>query len=501
MIDALWLISHTAKDKCVLVPDGHHFVGFWTLRVKATIHFDIDAQPQLGRTLGLKGAVAVNMLDMIGVGPFITLPLLLGAMGGPQAMLGWILGALLAVCDGMVWAELGAMMPEAGGSYRFLRAMFPGRAGRFLSFLFVFQLMISAPLSVASGCIGLSQYAGYLVPALHGSWWHLGRLSAGPGTLVAIGAVMLAVALLYRNLASLRLVSYALWVTVIGTLGWIFCVALAKGHLAQAFDFPAGALRLTPAFFSGLAGAMLVATYDFWGYYNVTFLGAEVKDAARTIPRAILISIGAVGALYLALNVAVLAVVPWRPLVAMKDLGARQALIAFFMQTAYGSEHGALFGKLAAVLVMVTAFASIFSLLLGYSRIPYAAARDGNFFKALGKLHRTEGFPYVSLLWLGGAAALFCFFSLGEVIAGLVVLRIVVQFLMQHLGVMWMRRTQPERVRPFRMWLYPVPPVLALVGFGYILVGRVNFGRELWMALGVLVVGAIFYGMRRASAS
>ena len=434
------------------------------------------------------------MLDMIGVGPFITLPLLLSAMGGPQAMLGWILGAGLAVCDGLVWAELGAMMPEAGGSYRFLRTMYPGRAGRFLSFLFVFQLMISAPLSVASGCIGLSQYAGYLVPALRAPMLHWGRLAVGPGTAVAIAAVALAVLLLYRNLANLRLVSYGLWATVIATLGWIFTVALAKGHLAQAFDFPAGAFHLTPAFFSGLAGAMLVATYDFWGYYNVTFLGAEVKDAAKTIPRAILISIGAVGALYVALNIAVLAVVPWRPLVLMKDLGERQALIAYFMQTAYGPAHGALFGKLAAVLVMVTAFASIFSLLLGYSRIPFAAARDGNFFRALGKLHRTQGFPYVSLLWLGGAAALFCFFSLGEVIAGLVVLRILVQFLAQHVGVMWMRRTQPERARPFRIWLYPVPPMLALAGFGYILVGRVNFQRELVMAAVVLLIGAVVYG-------
>ena len=441
------------------------------------------------------------MLDMIGVGPFITLPLLLGAMGGPQAMLGWILGALLAVCDGLVWAELGAMMPEAGGSYRFLRAMYPGRVGKFLSFLFVFQLMVSAPLSVASGSIGLSQYAAYLVPALHGSWWSFGRVSAGPGTLVAIGAVVLAVALLYRNLANLRIVSYVLWLAVLGTLAWIFLVAIRHGQLAMAFDFPAGGFCLTPAFFEGLAGAMLVATYDFWGYYNVAFLGGEVKDAAKTIPRAILISIAVVGALYLALNVAVLSVVPWRPLISHTGLGARQALISFFMQTAYGGERGALFGKLAALLVMVTAFASIFSLLLGYSRIPFAAARDGNFFKALGALHRTERFPYVSLLWLGGASAIFCFFSLGEVIAGLVVLRILVQFLAQHVGVMWMRKIKPDRVRPFQMWLYPLPPLLALVGFGWILVGRKNFGRELWMAGSVLLLGGIVYWIREAKAS
>lgn len=456
----------------------------------------IDDQHQLGRTLGLKGAVAVNMLDMIGVGPFITLPLLLSAMGGPQAMLGWVLGAALAVCDGMVWAELGAMMPEAGGSYRFLREMFPGEVGRFLSFLFVFQLMVSAPLSVASGCIGLSQYAGYLAPGLRGSWLRWGRIVAGPGTLVAMAAVVLAVALLYRNLASLRLVSYALWATVIGTLGWVYLVALTHGHLAGAISFPPGAFRLGPAFFAGLAGAMLVATYDFWGYYNVTFLGGEVKDAAKTIPRAILISIGAVGVLYVALQVAVLSVVNWHELVGMKDLGARQALISYFMQTAYGGTAGAFAGRIAAVLVMVTAFASVFSLLLGYSRIPYAAARDGNFFSALGRVHR-GGFPHVSLLWLGGAAALFCFFSLGEVIAALVVLRILVQFAAQHVGVMWMRRTQPDRTRPFRMWLYPLPPLLALVGFGWILVGRVNFARELRLASVVLALGAVTYGFYR----
>ncbi len=443
------------------------------------------------------------MLDMIGVGPFITLPLLLSAMGGPQAMLGWILGALLAVCDGLVWAELGAMMPEAGGSYRFLRTMFPGSAGRFLSFLFVFQLMVSAPLSVASGSIGLAQYAAYLVPSLHGAWLQWGRISFGPGTLVAIASVALAVVLLYRNLASLRLVSYGLWTTVIATLLWIFGVALARGHAAQAFSFPAGAFHLSPAFFSGLAGAMLVATYDFWGYYNVAFLGGEVKDAARTIPRAILISIAAVGVLYLCLNVAVLAVVPWQPLVAMKDLGARQALVSFFMQTAYGPAHGALYGKLAAVLVMVTAFASIFSLLLGYSRIPFAAARDGNFFPALGKLHPTKNFPYVSLLWLGGAAAFFCFFSLGEVIAGLVVLRILVQFLAQHVGVLYLRRTQPDRPRPFRIWLYPLPPLVALAGFTWILIGRTNFTHELRPAAVIILLGAAGYVVwnRRATAN
>ncbi len=444
--------------------------------------------------MGLPAAVAVNMLDMIGVGPFITLPLLLGAMGGPQAMLGWIAGAVLAMCDGLVWAELGAMMPEAGGSYRFLREMFPGGVGRFLGFLFVFQLMVSAPLSVASGCIGLSQYAGFLWPWLVGhAWgwsWLGGRVTAGPGTAVAVGAVGLAVLLLYRSLANLRVVSYVLWVTVMGTIGWVLVTAVLHGHVATAMHFPAGAFRLTGAFWAGLASAMLVATYDFWGYYNVTFLGGEVREPARTIPRAILISIGVVTVLYLGMNFAILTVVPWRPLLGATGIGARQALVSYFMDTAYGGSGA---GRVAAVLVMVTAFASVFSLLLGYSRIPFAAARDGNFFAAFGRLHGRDGFPYISLLWLGGAAMVFCFFSLGEVIAALVVLRITVQFLLQHVGLMALRRREPERARPFRVWLYPLPPVVALVGFGYILVGRAHFARELWMAGVVVVVGGLAY--------
>lgn len=435
------------------------------------------------------------MLDMIGVGPFITLPLLLGAMGGPQAMLGWIFGAVLAVADGLVWAELGAMMPEAGGTYRFLRTIYP-RAGRFLSFLFVFQLMVSAPLSVASGCLGMSQYAAFLVPELgrHGANW--GRLAASGGTFVAVSGVVLAVVLLYRNLAGLKVVSYVLWVTVMGTIGWILVTALLHGQMRMAFTFPADAFRLTPAFFSGLALSMLIATYDFWGYYNVTFLGGEVKDAAKTVPRAILISIGLVTVLYVAMNVAILTVVPWQPMLGATGLPARQALVSVFMQTAYGGAGGLLAGRVAAVLVMVTAFASVFSLLLGYSRIPFAAARDGNFFAGLGKLHPTRGFPVNSLLALGAGAIVFCFFRLGEVIAALVVLRIVVQFLSQHVGVMVLRRTRPEMPRPFRMWAYPVPPILALCGFGYILLGRVNFERELWMAAMVVLVGALAFWVR-----
>jgi amino acid transporter len=450
------------------------------------------------------------MLDMIGVGPFITLPLILAAMGGPQAMLGWILGAGLALCDGLVWAELGAAMPEAGGSYAFLRRIYSGPGanpnqpgtrplGRFLAFLFIFQLTFSAPLSVASGCIGLSQYAAYVWPSLssHTSSHriHLGPYTAGvaasPTTLLAIAAVLLAVTLLYRGIANLRAVTTTMWCAVMALIAWILVTGLLHGHIAQAFAFPPGAFTPSPAFFLGLGSAMLIATYDYWGYYNITFLGGEVKDAARTVPRAILISIALVAALYLAMNISVLAVLPWQGIVTAHDLTAQRAVISTFMQTAYGPLYGPTLGKLAAILVMVTAFASVFSLLLGYSRIPYAAARDGNYFRIFARLH-PKGFPHISLLTLGAAAICFCFFSLADVIAALVVLRILLQFLMQHIGVIYLRRSQPNLPRPFRIWLYPLPPLLAIAGFTYILLARAHFQREL---LGAAVVTALGTGI------
>jgi len=459
-------------------------------------------QPKLERTLGLGGAVTLNLLDMIGVGPFITLPLLLAAMGGPQAMLGWVLGALLAVCDGMVWAELGAAMPEEGGTYAYLSKMYGGGLGRLLSFLFLFQLCFSAPLSVASGCIGLSQYATYLWPALgKGSAVHAVKVGAysaafvvGHTTWVAIAAVGLAVVLLYRNLAKVEALSIGLLVVVLGTIAWAVVTGLAHGHWARVVAFTPGAFTLGRPFFLGLGSAMLVATYDYWGYYNVTFLGGEVRDAGRTIPRAVLLSIGIVFLLYMALNASVLSVLGAPALLAATNVEARRAVLAQMMQVAWASPGA---GKVAAALVMVTAFASVFSLLLGYSRIPFAAARDGNFLAVMGKLHPRKGFPHVSLLVLAGVACLCCFLSLGDVIAALVVLRILLQFGLQHVGVMLLRVRRPEMRRPFRMWLYPLPPVLALLGFGFLVVSRVGFGAQVVLAGVVGVVGCLVFEVRR----
>lgn len=448
---------------------------------------------ELARGLSLRGAVALNMLDMIGVGPFITLPLIVAAMGGPQAMLGWILGALFALCDGLIWAEFGASFPGPGGSYRYLSEAFGRRGwGRLLSFLFVWQLSFSAPLSIASGCIGLALYATYFFPGLAHGGLTAGALHLSPVALLAAGACLLAVVLAYRPVGRINRISQWLWVVVLITVGWVIVAALTHFHPGRAFQFPAHAFAPTSGFFLGLGSAMLIATYDYWGYYNVGFLGGEVQHPERNIPRAILWSIGLVAVIYIVMNIGVLGVLPWQELVS--GHGSAQAyVISVFMQRVYGPWAAGLI----TVLVMVTAFASVFSLLLGYSRVPYAAALDGNYFRSFGRLSPRGKFPTVSLLWLGGAAAACCFLSLAEVIAALVVIRIALQFLVQAVGLLVLRARHPELLRPFRMGWYPVPALLAIAGFVYVLLARTQSWVQLRYAGIILVAGLLLYGLRQ----
>ncbi len=463
------------------------------------------AQPELIRGVGLVGATTLNMIDMIGVGPFITIPLIVSAAGGPQAMLGWIGGAILALCDGLVWAELGAAMPSAGGSYRYLKEIYgPKTMGRLLAFLFIWQLSFSAPLSIASGCIGLAHYAGYLWPGLERILAAhtvrlgvplLGALQARvviiPGTFVAMATCALVVFLLYRRITVVAKIAELLWVG--GALAITCILGAGFTHFSPklAFDFPEGAFHLSHQFFVGLGAAMLLTTYDYWGYYNVCFLGGEVKDPGRNIPRALIISILAVAALYMLMNLAVLGVIPWREL-AQYSNPQNNYIMSVFMQRIYGSWAG----QIAACLIIWTAFASVFSLLLGYSRVPYAAALDGNYFRAFGRVHPEHRFPTVSLLALGAVAMLFCFLRLADVIAALVVIRILLQFVVQAFGVMVLRRRCPDLPRPFRMWLYPLPALAAIAGFIFILLEREDFLREIRYAMVILVLGLLTYFIR-----
>ena len=463
-------------------------------------------EPTLLRGVGLGSATALNMIDMIGVGPFITIPLILGAMGGPQAMLGWVLGAIFAMCDGLVWAELGAAMPGAGGSYYYLREIYgPQRLGRLISFLFIWQLSFTAPLSIASGAVGLAGYATYLWPWLDHSYavhnWalnipRLGSLQLGwavsRATFLAMAVVALAIVLLYRKITSIGWMSKLLLAGVLGTIGWIIFAGLTHFDASRAFSFPPGAFKLSSSFFLGLGSAMLIATYDYWGYYNVAFLGGEIKDPEKTIPRALLLSILLVGCLYVVMNISILGVVPWQEITQHAGSSNRLYVVSVFMQQIYGTWAA----NLVTALVMWTAFASVFSLMLGYSRVPYAAAVDGNYFQSFSRVHPEHHFPYVSLLALGGVAMLFCLLSLADLIAALVVIRILLQFLVQAIGLIVLRIRRPDLPRPFRMWLYPLPALIASVGFVFVVVNRTNSLKQIRYAAVILITGLAIYMFR-----
>ena len=462
--------------------------------------------PKLIRGIGLGTATALNMIDMIGVGPFITMSLVVAAMGGPQALLGWVLGAVLAICDGLVWAELGAAMPHAGGSYVYLREIYgPRRLGKLVSFLFIWQLSFSAPLSIASGAIGFAKYTAYLLPSLETQYasreWtlrvpllgnlQLGWVVAGT-TFLAIGIVLLAMLLLYRRITQIGRISRYLWVIVMGTIAWIIFAGLTHFNAARAFTFPAHAFSLTGNFWLGLGAAMLIATYDYWGAYNVCFIGDELKDPGRTIPRAVLLSIVLVAGLYMLMNLSVLGAMDWHEVIGSAQSDNKLYVFSTLMQRIYGNWAA----TLITTLIMLTAFASVFSLILGYSRVPYAAALDGNYFKVFSRLHKTHQFPHISLLTLGGIALLFCFLRLPEVIAALVVIRILLQFLLQAIGVIVLRVRRPDMPRPFRMWLYPAPSLLAILGFGYIVINRPDALKQVRYAAVILILGLILYFIR-----
>jgi amino acid transporter len=436
---------------------------------------DLSSKPGLRRELGLIQATSLAITDMVGIGPYITIPLFLATMGGPQAMLGWLLGALLAFCDGLVWAELGAAMPKAGGSYNYLREAYGARsAGRWFSFLMVWQIMFSAPLSVASGSIGFANYLHYLLPGLS---------PVGVRVVAAVFPLLL-VALLYRRIGALGNVSVVLVGGVILGCFWIIFSGLPHLSAKRLLDFPPGAFHLNWIFWVGLGHATLYALYDYFGYYNVCYLAEEIRNPGRVIPRAIMFSILAVGTLYVLMTASFLSVIPWRG-----------AIHSPFIASVYiETLQGAAAGKVMTGLLLWIAFSSVFSLLLGYSRIPYAAAMDGNFFGVFARLHPKGQFPYVSLITLGIVASIFSLGHLSEVIGSLVATRVLIQYLPQTVGFFLLRFKAPQLQRPFRMWFYPLPGIISLLGWLYVLGTAAR--KSLIFALAVFAVGSAAYFVR-----
>ena len=439
------------------------------------------APPQLHRGLGVVQATALNITNMVGIGPFITIPAFLAAMHGPQALIAWVVAALLILCDGLVWSELGAALPGSGGSYHFLSETYGRfRFGRIVPFLFIWQFLVSGTLEMASGYIGAVKYLKYPFPQIEEKLaeWHIPGTT---GTLAAAGAIVVTL-ILCRHIRSLG------WLGIIfcaGTLVTVLTVIIAGAwHFDRGLlTFPEDAFQLDGphSFFGGLGAAMTIAIYDYLGYYNVCHLGDEVIDPGKTIPRAVMLSVVIVAAIYLTMNVAIIGVVPWEK--AMRS----EFVASDFIEILFGRRAAQLF----TWLILWTVAACMFAITLGYSRIPYAAARNGGFFPVFAVVHPVHRYPVVSLISLGLLTAVFCYFPLDVVINAAVIVRVVVQFIGQIAGLHVLRTSRPDVHLPFRMWFYPLPSLVALCG--WIFVFATAEKRVLYIALGVLLSGCAAY--------
>ncbi len=435
-------------------------------------------ETHLLRRFGLLQATALNMSNMIGIGPFITIPLLMSAMNGPQALLGWFVALLIAIPDGMIWSELGAAMPGSGGSYLYLREGY-GREtfGRLLAFLFIWQFIISGPLEIASGYIGFSTYLGYV--------WR--GITKGQTLLVCVVIGIINIALLYRQITSIGKITVSLWIGTLLTTGAVMATGASHFDAKIAFDFPPGAFNFSLGFLLGLGAASRVGIYDYLGYYDVCYIGEEVRDPGRNIPRSIIISVIAVALIYFAVNLSIIGVVPWREFVPADQNENANYVVSIFMEKIYGSRVATIFTGM----VLWTAFGSVFALLLGYSRIPYAAAQDGYFFKIFARLHPTKNFPHISLIVIGVISIACSFVSLGLVIDALITTRILIQFIGQIFAVTLLRKHQPDRPRPYKIWFYPLPNLIALVG--WIFIFATTDLKVIAFGLGSLALGILFF--------
>jgi amino acid transporter len=436
-----------------------------------------DESPHLDRGLGLLQAIAANILVMIGVGPFLTIPFMLDAMDGPHILYAWLAGAVLALCDGLVYAQFGAALPGSGGPYVYLREAYkPFGIGPLMGFLFIFQVMLVAPLSIAGGAVGFADYLRFY-------WTTMGPRAHDA---VAAGVSIGMTALLYRHIKDVGRLSVIMLVVVAATVGWVVVSGLFQFSLRQAFAFPPSAYTLNRNLVGRVGAVSLLAMYNYGGYNNVCYIAEEIRDARRTVPRAIVGSILLVVALYVVMSTVIIGVIPWT-----EARQTRTIASVFIARTFSNQATGQLAAGLMTGLILFVTASSLYAVILGYSRIPFAAAREGQFFQVFARLHPTKHFPHVSLVTLGALTIPFCFFSLGQLVSWLILVQIVSQFIWQCAGVILLRRYRKDVPQPFVMWLYPIPALIALALWIYVFVSAPLSG--ILFALAFVATGVLAY--------
>jgi len=397
--------------------------------------------------MGLLQATATNIISMVGVGPFLTIPFMVAAMNGPHVIYAWIAGLVLALADGLVYAQLGAALPGSGGGYLYMREAFkPFGLGGMMGFLFIFDTLLVAPLSVAGGAVGFADYLQFL-------WVSMTPLQHN---LIAAVVCVIATALLWRNIEGIGRLAVVMLAGVIVTIGWVIVAGLFKFSPAQAFDFPPEARSLNGTLLASIGATSILAMYNYGGYNQVCFIGGEITDPGRNIPRSILLSTFIVAALYMLMTIVILGMIPWQE---VRD--SRTIASLFIERTFADPSTGRIAGIAMTALILFVAAAGLYATILGYSRVAYAAARDGDFFKIFAHVHPTKGFPDASLVMTAIVSIPFCFLTLGQLVNWLIQVQILLRFIWQCAAVILLRKYRPDIPQPFTMWLYPWPAILS----------------------------------------
>lgn len=445
------------------------------------------------KKLTLAQACGLNTMNMFGTGPFITIPFVVAAVDppGPQALIGYAIAAFACMNDSLVWAELGSMWPDSGGSYVYLRELYGrNKLGRLVAFEFVWQIMISGPMECASGFIATAQYLAYITKIY--TYEH--------HSFIAFGMCVATVYALYREIDEVGTITLVLWaITIVCILFAI--IAGYSSFKSEYIATPDGAFDDAGKFFVSLGTAARFAVYDFTGYYDVNFVGKEVQNARKNIPIACVTTCCVVAMCFFLVDTAIIGSLEWRPehdgyvkLVTSGDESANY-IMALFCETHVG-HHFAIFFTIA---VAVTIFGSCFSFMIGLAQIPYTAAKDGYFYEFLAHEHPVHrGLQDYSLLFVGAVSTIFCFCDLGIVIEGMLTMQLLLQFMGQGFGLMWYRYGVAEQeVAPFKCPLFPVPCIIQLIVFGFIFLTTKTYFTHgvplMELAIGFLILGLIMY--------
>lgn len=447
-------------------------------------------------------ACALNTLNMFGTGPFITIPILLAEVSpaGPHALIGYALAAFICMNDSLVWGELGAMFPTSGGSYTYLNELY-GRGedgyGRFMAFMFVWQFLISGPLEVASGFVAIGEYLSYITG--EDNYWVV--------AFVGIGFGCLTMGLLYRDISDVTRITLTLWVGTVSAILFTVIAGMSNFHVSH-FELPNEALSGSTKVITMLGVASRVGIYDFTGYYDINFVGDQVRNPTKTIPRSCVFTCCAVCLVFFSVYIAVIAAIPWDGpdgFVALynEELKGGNAIMGVFCERLIGEGFAVFF----VLVVMYTIFGSCFSLLLGYASIPMAAAREGHFFKWFDHEHPTNrGLADRSLLVFGLLSCIGCLLPLETLVEGFLTTRLFVQYIAQSAGVIYYRHTHPEAERPWKIPLYPLPNIICIVGFTFVFFTTSNYmvsGDDPILDLAVLfmIIGALLYPLQKRAAN